>query len=348
MTRTEFSCYFEEQTKWPLDREPWEPGLVWVPNYGSTRDFAKDKFEEEVREGMMEKMSMEAFVDRYGENRAIAALAVIVEDEDKGKKRLIHDATHGVRVNHRIRCRDKIRAPGAREKEQILLETMERGEIAFSIVGDISKAHRRFTHQHITRATRAEKRQLVLQPIHTMRTAGRQRALLTHNNSVYACNMRFFKILQVKNKDCFFGGHRKQELAGFADFKRLAELYIHKGRRTTVLALEKAGKPRSPSFFCFDLTLQRGKDKSSTFAVESSLQLELTHMRLWLCAMSARASLGQGLPGPQQWIVAAALSLECTFSRFCFRQGCICDKSKQSETCFSPHTRWWAAEPVCQ
>ena len=110
---------FEEQTKWPLDREPWEPGPVWVPNYGSTqdhRDFAKDKFEEEVREGMMEiKMSMEAFVDRYGENRAIAALAVIVEDEDKGKKRLIHDATHGVRVNHRIRCRDKIRAPGARE-----------------------------------------------------------------------------------------------------------------------------------------------------------------------------------------------------------------------------------------
>ena len=113
---------FEEQTKWPLDREPWEPGLVWVPNYGSTqdhRDFAKDKFEEEVREGMMEKMSMEAFVDRYGENRAIAALAVIVEDEDKGKKRLIHDATHGVRVNHRIRCRDKIRAPPAREKKQI-------------------------------------------------------------------------------------------------------------------------------------------------------------------------------------------------------------------------------------
>ena len=84
---------------------------MWVPNYGSTqdhRDFAKDKFEEEVREGMMEKMSMEAFVDRYGENRAIAALAVIVEDEDKGKKRLIHDAAHGVRVNHRIRCRDKI------------------------------------------------------------------------------------------------------------------------------------------------------------------------------------------------------------------------------------------------
>ena len=90
--------------------------------------------------------------DLYGypgysaENRAIAALAVIVEDEDKGKKRLTHDATHGIRVNHRIKCRDKIRAPGAREKKQILLETLDRGEVAFSIVGDISKAHRRFKH----------------------------------------------------------------------------------------------------------------------------------------------------------------------------------------------------------
>ena len=42
------------------------------------------------------------------ERTAIAALAVIVEDEEKGKKRLIHDATHGVRVNHRIKCRDKV------------------------------------------------------------------------------------------------------------------------------------------------------------------------------------------------------------------------------------------------
>ena len=46
-------------------------------------------------------------------------------------------------INHCIRCRDKLRAPGAREKKQLLLEMMEKGEIAFSIVGDISKAHRR-------------------------------------------------------------------------------------------------------------------------------------------------------------------------------------------------------------
>ena len=73
----------------------------------------------------MEKMSPDTFRERFGENTAIAALAVIVEDEEKGKKRLIHDATHGVRVNHRIKCRDKLRAPGAREKKQLLLEAMD-------------------------------------------------------------------------------------------------------------------------------------------------------------------------------------------------------------------------------
>ena len=135
---------FEEQAKWPLDSDPWEPSLAWVPtNYSCARehgDFAREKFEE-IAEGLMEKMSMESFRHRYGDNSAIAALAVIVEDEEIGKKRLIHDATHGVRVNHRICCRDKLRAPGAREKKQLPLEMMERGEVAFSVVGDMSKAH---------------------------------------------------------------------------------------------------------------------------------------------------------------------------------------------------------------
>ena len=63
----------------------------------------------------MEKMSPDTFKERFGENTAIAALAVIVEDEEKDKKRLIH-ATHGVRVNHRIKCRDKLRALGPREE----------------------------------------------------------------------------------------------------------------------------------------------------------------------------------------------------------------------------------------
>ena len=141
---------FEEQLRWPLDNQPSEPGLRWVPNYSSVEEhveFARAKFEEDIAEGLMLKMSLRDFKGKYGEHRAIAALAVIVEDESVGKKRMIHDATHGVRVNHRIRCRDKIRAPGAREKKQLLREMMEAKQVAFSVVGDIAKAHRRFKHQ---------------------------------------------------------------------------------------------------------------------------------------------------------------------------------------------------------
>ena len=106
-----------------------------MPNYSSVKehaDFARAKFEEDVREGLMAKMSMGEFLEGYGEHTAIAALAIIVEDEEVDKKRVIHDATHGVRVNHRIRCRDKLRSPGAREKKHLLREHKEEGETALN------------------------------------------------------------------------------------------------------------------------------------------------------------------------------------------------------------------------
>eukprot|EP00439_Symbiodinium_sp_Y106_P013439 s5626_g1.t3 len=142
---------FEEQTSWRLDKDCWEPALAWVPNCASIedhKDFVRAKFEEDVQEDLMEKMTLLEFKARFGENRAIASLAVIVEDEEKDKKRIIHDATHGVRVNHRIRCRDKIRAPGAREKKQILRELQANKEIAYSVVGDISKAYKHQASEH--------------------------------------------------------------------------------------------------------------------------------------------------------------------------------------------------------
>ena len=90
---------FEEQTSWRLEDLPWEPGLAWVPNYSSVkehREFVRAKFEEDISEGLMEKMTLGEFKARFGEDRA---LVVIVEDEEKDKKRMIiHDATHGVKV----------------------------------------------------------------------------------------------------------------------------------------------------------------------------------------------------------------------------------------------------------
>ena len=89
--------------------------------------YLTEHLDQEVAEGLMVKMEEEDFIQAFGENRAVAALAVLVEDEVTGKKRVIHDGTHGVMVNHRIRCRDKVRMPGPREK-RALLEEYEAGK----------------------------------------------------------------------------------------------------------------------------------------------------------------------------------------------------------------------------
>ena len=51
---------FDEQLKWPPENSPWKASLACVPNYGSVEDpldFARAKFEEDVEEDLMAKMS---------------------------------------------------------------------------------------------------------------------------------------------------------------------------------------------------------------------------------------------------------------------------------------------------
>ena len=140
---------FEEQVKWSLEGEDWGEAVWQKSNYLSAEEHEKylvEHLEQEVAEGLMVKMIEEEFIQRFGENRAVAALAVLVEDELTGKKRVIHDGTHGVMVNHRIRCRDKVRMPGPREKRALLEEYEEERLAVLSLVGDFAKAHRRFKY----------------------------------------------------------------------------------------------------------------------------------------------------------------------------------------------------------
>ena len=140
---------FEEQLRWNLESEDWS-GSVWQKeNYMSAAEHEKyltEHLDQEVAEGLMVKMEEEDFIQAFGENRAVAALAVLVEDEVTGKKRVIHDGTHGVMVNHRIRCRDKVRMPGPREKRALLEEYEAGRQTVLSLVGDFAKAHRRFKY----------------------------------------------------------------------------------------------------------------------------------------------------------------------------------------------------------
>ena len=100
-----------------------------------------------MEEGLVEKMSVAEFEKRFGTDRAIAALAVLVEDEATGKKRVIHDGSHGIRVNHRIKCLDKLRMPGGREKRHLLARFRAARDVVVSLIGDFGKAHRRFKYR---------------------------------------------------------------------------------------------------------------------------------------------------------------------------------------------------------
>eukprot|EP00913_Durusdinium_trenchii_P014440 g13545.t1 len=140
---------FEEQLRWNLESEDWSSAVWQKESYVSAAEHEKyltEHLEQEVAEGLMTKMSEEAFVATYGEDRAVAALAVLVEDEVTGKKRVIHDGTHGVMVNHKIRCRDKVRMPGPREKRAPWRSLPQGTELSSALPHTLQAGHRRFKY----------------------------------------------------------------------------------------------------------------------------------------------------------------------------------------------------------
>ena len=141
---------FERQLEWALQDDPTGGYAMEKKNYPSAAEHEqhlRDHLEGEVKEGLVEKMTRKEFEEVFGQDRAISALAVLVEDEVTDKKRVIHDGSHEVRANHRIKCQDKLRMPGGREKRYLLAQFREEREVVFSLIGDFGKAHRRFKYR---------------------------------------------------------------------------------------------------------------------------------------------------------------------------------------------------------
>jgi hypothetical protein len=133
---------FEEKGKWRLSDDA-GPGTDSGDNYKSVAphvDRVRALFKEEAALGWMVELPEEEARSRYGDRLAIAALGVV---EEREKIRVVHDGSHKVHVNHRIRVRDQIRCPGAGELRALIQERVSRGVKSFAILGDVSKAHRR-------------------------------------------------------------------------------------------------------------------------------------------------------------------------------------------------------------
>ena len=132
---------FERRTRW-RKYEAQEEAPHDKENYTSARcqlSQIEAQFREEAELGAMREVDEADARAEFGDDLLIAAIGAI----DKGDTtfRVIHDGTHDVGVNPRIRARDQHRYPGAGELRRVGQLSEGRG-LVFGLVGDVSRAHR--------------------------------------------------------------------------------------------------------------------------------------------------------------------------------------------------------------
>ena len=133
---------YEAKVKWAL-KDQYDDPEHNRSNYKSMDGFEEKVqalFKEEEALGWMEELTEVEARRRFGERLYVSSLAVV---DEVSKIRVVHDATHGVALNNRIKVRDQVRYPGAGEIKCILEERRARGQKGFAILADASKAHRR-------------------------------------------------------------------------------------------------------------------------------------------------------------------------------------------------------------
>ena len=130
---------FEKKTKWRRYAEDAE-GQILRENYISAKQHAEmvqRQFLAEAELGAMEEMSLESAKAKFGKDLAVASLGAI--EKKDGSYRVVHDGTHGVGVNARIKVRDQIRFPSAGDVQALLRELPG---VFFGLTGDVKRAHR--------------------------------------------------------------------------------------------------------------------------------------------------------------------------------------------------------------
>ncbi|CAE8623549.1 unnamed protein product [Polarella glacialis] len=76
----------------------------------------------------------------YGSNLLIAPIGAI--EKADASFRVIHDGTHKVQVNPRIRARDQHKCPGTGELKTVMRSSMKACKSVFGLTGDVKRAHR--------------------------------------------------------------------------------------------------------------------------------------------------------------------------------------------------------------
>eukprot|EP00435_Cladocopium_sp_Y103_P065101 s792_g27.t1 len=115
-----------------------------MKNY-ATAEMSADQLEEHFRKdevlGRMIPTTLPEAKQEYGEDAVLVAAMGAIQKPDN-TIRPLHDDTHGINLNNKIRILDRLEVPGPEEVVELVAMASESREAAFCISADIKQAHR--------------------------------------------------------------------------------------------------------------------------------------------------------------------------------------------------------------
>ena len=139
-------CLYDRKVRWALPTSAEELHGEWQVNYSSLRehrDQVQTQFEQEEKEGLMRRTTLKEALARWGDQLRIAGTGAIAKKGGVGEVRVIFDGSNGILVNTEIIVRDQIRFPTADDIKVVLKEMHAEQKPCFTLLFDVSKAHRR-------------------------------------------------------------------------------------------------------------------------------------------------------------------------------------------------------------
>ncbi len=138
---------FEEKRRWNLPEvAPGEWEELLRDDYSSASEHmgqVRGQLEKDVEKGDLIRMSLADARRRYGARLKVASLAAVPKDAEWSEVRVVHDASNGVEVNHRIRLSSQMRFPLFDDLEAVLHQFIQEADARKLLMAyDYKGAHR--------------------------------------------------------------------------------------------------------------------------------------------------------------------------------------------------------------
>ena len=129
-----------------LDVTEFEPDMANYSSAELSADQLEEQFRRDERAGLMMPTTEAAVEAEFGPGRLlVAALGAVAKPN--GEVRPLHDATHGIGLNNKIRVLDKLEVPGPDELLEVTALGRESREAVFAICGHLPGAPARESAQ---------------------------------------------------------------------------------------------------------------------------------------------------------------------------------------------------------